>query len=92
MNARINQNVVRIINLPWLLNRQNLVEFFINHLNIKPRSANVLYNKDTGLSRGIAFVETSESNVNELLKQGYFRIDGREVKVVRAHRWNRNTR
>lgn len=73
------RNILRLANIPWHLSREDLQRYFLVELNMRVRNTRIIYNKATGLSRGIGFVEVPDSN--DILAQGNLNIDGRDVSV-----------
>lgn len=73
--------VVRLANIPWQITQYDLKRYFMNELNIRVRNPRIIYNKSTGLSRGLGFIDTTENDAKELLRRGSLHIDGREVSL-----------
>lgn len=73
---------LRLSNLPWTLTRHSLAKFLSHQLNGRVRYTRVIYDKNTGLSRGVGMVAMQDEKLtNALLKRGSIEIDGRNVIV-----------
>lgn len=76
--------MIKLLNLPWTFNNQELARFISRTLNTRVRRARVLYDRQTGLSRGIGLVQLESDRVaNDATKRGTLTAEGRTVRVVR---------
>ena len=71
-------------NLPFSANEQTLQDLFSQYGAVD--SVNVIMNRDTGQSKGLAFVEMSSDGEarNAIQKLNGFTLDGRKIKVNEA--------
>ena len=71
-------------NLPFSANEQTLQDLFSQYGAVD--SVNVIMNRDTGQSKGFAFVEMSSDGEarNAIQKLNGFTLDGRKIKVNEA--------
>lgn len=52
-------------NLPWSLTEEDLRQAFAAHVSV--HSARVIYNRETGRSRGFGFVEVTEADAEKAI-------------------------
>lgn len=75
---------LRLANMPWNFTRSDLIRHFVNTLDSRVRETKIIYNKNTGLSRGVAKIELVDDDfTKDLLRRGSMEIDGRTVPVTR---------
>ena len=79
------KNKVFIGNLPWKTTTEDLVEF-LQGMGYAFRSAKVIEDKETGKSRGFAFVEfeTPEGAEQSIKNLNEYVLDGRTLMVAEA--------
>lgn len=83
---------VRLVNLPWNLSRQELTKFVSQYLDTRVRYCKIVYDKSTGLSRGIAIMQLDNEQVTrDLIRTGTLDIDDRSVSVARWDKHPRST-
>lgn len=83
--------MIRLVNLPWTLTRQELQKFLGRTLDARIRYTRILYDRETGLSRGIGVAQLeSEQLTKDVLRRGTLSIDGRTILVSRETRINQN--
>jgi len=89
MAARVAAQRVFVGNLPWTISKKELREYFsqFGHVAI----ASVVFNKDTGMSRGYGFVRfaTRDGYIAATNKETHF-IEGNSVVVQLAMGSDRN--
>ena len=70
-------------NLPWSATDQDLVDLFTQYGEVL--SARVIVDRDTGRSKGFAFVELEDSAADVILStDDAFELDGRQLRVNEA--------
>lgn len=85
------QSVIKLVNLPWATTKRDLNKHLSQLLNTRIKSTNILYNTQTGLSRGIGFVRIeNDSARRELISKQTIDIDGRRV-VIRERKDDQET-
>jgi hypothetical protein len=81
--------MLRLVNLPWTLSRQELQRILARTLDTRVRYSKILYDRDTGLSRGVGVVQLdSEQLTKDVVRRGTLNIDGRTVVVLRDNSRN----
>lgn len=83
--VRIVQNSQKFFvrNLPWTVGSRQLKEYFsaFGHVN----SASVVFDKNTGMSRGYGFVNFSTKEAHEAMsKQKIHSLEGRIIGIEQA--------
>lgn len=63
------------------MTKRELASYLRNNFDSRVERVSILYNRQTGLSRGIAFVATD--GYSDLLERGNFNVEGRTVYVMR---------
>ena len=66
-------------NLPWTTNTQKLKNYFSKFGNLT--NANVVFDKNTGISRGYGFIVFSNQAEFELVQQGKHILDGSVINI-----------
>ena len=85
---------MRLANVPWTVTRQDLARHLSRTLDTRVRFARVLYDRETGLSRGVGVVQLdNEQLTKDVIRRGTLTIEGRTVIVSRENstRMNRQT-
>lgn len=83
----MSSTLLKLVNVPWNLGKTDLTRYLSRTLNSRVRYSKVLYDKTTGLSRGIALISLENDRLNnDVLKRGTLHIDGRNVGVYLADR------
>lgn len=81
----MSNNLFKLVNLPWTFSRHELSRHLSRTLDTRVRYAKILFDKQTGLSRGIAYVQVEGDKLwREAARRGSLSIDGRNVLVTRA--------
>jgi RNA recognition motif-containing protein len=78
-------------NLPWSAKEEELTELFSAHGQVE--SVRLIIDKQTGRSRGFAFVDVADGDVEKILSalNGY-KLDGRDLRVNEAQPKQRSSR
>ena len=77
-------STIKLINVPWRMDHPALYKALSRAIPCPLRSVNIIYSKETGLSRGRARVRLSKDSVaTDLLRSGMMQIGGRDVLIVR---------
>lgn len=77
--------VLKILNLPWTMSRQDLVRFLSRTLNTRITYSRIHFDKNSGLSRGVATVQLeNEQLAADVIRNGTLEVEGRNAIVVRA--------
>lgn len=77
---------VRLLNLPWTVTRNELSRYLSKTLDTRVKASQILYDKKTGLSRGMGLVRFGDERVvRELIAKKNLEIEGRPVTVVYNH-------
>lgn len=78
---------LKILNLPWTMSRQDLVRFLSRTLNTRVVYSRVHFDKNTGLSRGVATIQLeNEQLARDLLRNGTIEVEGRKALVLNNQR------
>ena len=78
---------IRIINLPWTFTRQDLSRFVKRTLDTRVKFSKVLYDKSTGLSRGIGIIQLDNERLSkDVIRRGTLDVEGRTCIVLRMDR------
>lgn len=84
---------IKLLNLPWTFTRQEVTRLLNRTLNTRLRYSRILYDKITGLSRGVAVVQFENEQLSkDMLRRGTLEIDGRTVIVVKGSEQTRQQR
>ena len=76
---------LRLINLPWQLNRADLAHVLSKICNTKIRYSKIDYDKQTGLSRGTAIVRLDSDRITrDIIRRGELDINGRRVIALKS--------
>jgi len=74
--------MIKLTNVPWIMTRLDLARYLTRMLDSRVRYTKIIYDKETGLSRGIALVQIDNERVaNDILRRGALVIEGRSVNV-----------
>lgn len=92
MSYRSSQVCIRLVNLPWEFTTRDLRRYFLKSFNAKIDYARIFYNKENGLSRGIALAKIENPDIAaDIIRRGFVEIDDRSVVVSRyAERQSNN--
>lgn len=75
---------IKLLNLPWTFTKSELSKFLSRTLNTRIRFSRILYDKQTGLSRGIGIAQIeNEEMYKDVLRRGTLSVEGRNVLVVK---------
>lgn len=78
--------MLRLANLPWTMTRNELSRYISRMLDTRVRYSKVLYDKETGLSRGVAVVQLESDQLSrDILRRGSLTIEGRNVVVAKEN-------
>lgn len=73
-------NKIFVSNLPWTVNTSELRKYFAEYGQVN--LVRVLFDKETGLSRGFGYVSfTTSESVEAVLKRPYHIIEGHHVVI-----------
>lgn len=79
--------MIKLINIPWTVTRQDLMRIISRTLDTRVKSTRVLYDKETGLSRGIGLVMLESDKITkDFIRRGSITIEGRNVIVAKELR------
>ncbi len=70
-------------NLPWSMTEDQLRDFFAGFGNVE--SVAIITDRDTGRSRGFAFVEMDDADADKAIAEGNgHELDGRALRINEA--------
>lgn len=76
---------IRLLNLPWTYTRQELSKYLSRTFNTRVKYSKILYDKQTGLSRGIGIVNLeSDKLTRDVVRRGSLVVEGRNVIVMKG--------
>lgn len=80
MSVARNLKKLYIGNLPWTINSKELIQYFSEYGHVS--FARVIFDKDTGLSKGFGYVSFNDPNALEaVFKQEHHVIEGNRVVI-----------
>lgn len=80
MSALRKLNKIFVSNLPWTVNTTELRKYFAEYGQVS--LVRVMFDKETGLSRGFGYVSfSSPESVESVLKRPYHIIEGHQVII-----------
>lgn len=83
MAVRLAARKVFVGNLPWTVGHQELRQYFSEFGHVA--SANVVFNRETGISRGYGFVVFgNKSAIAAVLDRGSHQLEGNQITVQMA--------